>query len=202
MPARLAAAAKKTAYQPSPLTTSEGSDAFAIGRSKTADKGIIFSSDSHHPWEAVGTLFYPWRMKAGSLNVQAFDVAGAAMFFFGHSNDFAWGWTEGPRYTGDCYRIQTVKGDPRRLPVRRKASADGGDAVHDHRPRRPLRLPVSSSTRVTTVFFHRSSRGVETTPLSSARRISIRSAWETRNSSRWLMPALAPTSKPPWRRWL
>jgi acyl-homoserine-lactone acylase len=112
-PARLAAAAQKLAYDPSPLTTSEASDAFAIGRSKTADGGITFSSDSHHPWEAVGTLFYPWRMKAGSLNVQAFDVAGAAMFFFGHSNDFAWGWTEGPRYTGDCYCIKTVKGDPR-----------------------------------------------------------------------------------------
>ncbi|MFZ0288818.1 MAG: penicillin acylase family protein, partial [Candidatus Sulfotelmatobacter sp.] len=111
-PARLAAA-QKLGYDPSPLTTSEASDAFAIGRSKTADGGIIFSSDSHHPWEVVGTLFYPWRMKAGSLNVQAFDVAGAAMFFFGHSNDFAWGWTEGPRYTGDCYRIPTLKGDPR-----------------------------------------------------------------------------------------
>ena len=61
----------------------------------------------------MGTLFYPWRMKAGSLDVQVFDVAGAAMFFFGHSNDFAWGWTEGPRYTGDCYRVPTVKGDPR-----------------------------------------------------------------------------------------
>jgi len=35
-------------------------------------------------------------MKAGSLNFQAFDVTGAAMFFFGHSNDFAWGWTEDP----------------------------------------------------------------------------------------------------------
>jgi acyl-homoserine-lactone acylase len=52
-------------------------------------------------------------MKAGSLNVQAFDLTGAAMLLFGHSDDFAWGWTEGPRYTGDCYRIQTVKGDPR-----------------------------------------------------------------------------------------
>jgi len=112
-PARLAAAAQKLAYDPSPLATSEASDAFAIGRSKTADGGITFSSDSHHPWEVVGTLFYPWRMKAGSLNVQAFDVAGAAMFFFGHSNDFAWGWTEAPRYTGDCYCIKTVKGDPR-----------------------------------------------------------------------------------------
>jgi hypothetical protein len=29
----------------------------------------------------VGTIFYPWRMKAGSLDVQAFDVTGAAMFF-------------------------------------------------------------------------------------------------------------------------
>jgi acyl-homoserine-lactone acylase len=112
-PARMAAAAQKVVHQPSPLTTSEGSDAFAIGRSRTADKGITFSSDSHHPWEAVGTIFYPWRMKAGSLDVQAFDVTGAAMFFFGHSNDFAWGWTEGPRYTGDCYRLPTVKGDPR-----------------------------------------------------------------------------------------
>jgi acyl-homoserine-lactone acylase len=112
-PARQAAAAKKLVYEPSRLTTSEASDAFAIGRGKTADGGIIFSSDSHRPWQAVGTLFYPWRMKAGSLNFQAFDVTGAAMFFFGHSNDFAWGWTEGPRYTGDCYRIPTVKGDPR-----------------------------------------------------------------------------------------
>jgi acyl-homoserine lactone acylase PvdQ len=112
-PVRLAAEEHKAVYQPSHLTTSEASDAFAIGRSKTVDRGIIFSSDSHRPWEAVGTLFYPWRMKAGSLNFQAFDVTGAAMFFFGHSNDFAWGWTEGPRYTGDCYRIQTVKGDSR-----------------------------------------------------------------------------------------
>jgi len=112
-PARLGAAAKKLAYEASPLTTSEASDAFAIGRSKTADGGITFSSDSHHPWEVVGTIFYPWRMKAGSLDVQAFDVTGAAMFFFGHSNDFAWGWTEGPRYTGDCYCVPTVKGDPR-----------------------------------------------------------------------------------------
>ena len=112
-PVRLAAAEHKAVYQPSRLTTIEASDSFAIGRSKMADGGIIFSSDSHRPWEAVGTLFYPWRMKAGSLNFQAFDVTGTAMSFFGHSNDFAWGWTEGPRYTGDCYRIQTVKGDPR-----------------------------------------------------------------------------------------
>jgi acyl-homoserine lactone acylase PvdQ len=79
-PARMAAAAQKVVYQPSPLTTSEGSDAFAIGRSRTADKGITFSSDTHHPWENVGTLFYPWRMKAGSLDVQAFDVAARQCF--------------------------------------------------------------------------------------------------------------------------
>jgi len=57
-PARLAAAAaQKLVYEPSPLTTSEASDAFAIGRSKTADGGIIFSSDSHRPWE-------PWELSS------------------------------------------------------------------------------------------------------------------------------------------
>jgi hypothetical protein len=73
-PARLAAAAQKVLYQPSPLTTSEASDAFAIGRSKTADKGITFSSDSHHPRGGRRNPLLSLAHEGGSLNVQAFDV--------------------------------------------------------------------------------------------------------------------------------
>ncbi|MDT9600349.1 penicillin acylase family protein [Sphingosinicella rhizophila] len=90
-----------------------GSDAWVIGRSRTANGGIIMSSDSHGPWSAIGTLFYAWRMKAGDFDVQAFEPTGSASPFFGHTNHYAWGWTEGPRFPGDCYAITTEGPDSR-----------------------------------------------------------------------------------------
>jgi acyl-homoserine-lactone acylase len=91
----------------------KGSDAWVIGRSRTKDGGVIFSSDTHGPWTALGsTLLYPWRMKAGGLDLQAYESTGTAFPLFGNSRHFAWGWTEAPRYPGDCYRVKTKAGDP------------------------------------------------------------------------------------------
>jgi acyl-homoserine lactone acylase PvdQ len=89
-----------------------GSNGWVAGSSRTADGGVILGSDSHGDWNVFGRLFYAWRMKAGDIDFQAFEPAGTARFFFGHSADFAWGWTEGPRYPGDCYRIRTEPDEP------------------------------------------------------------------------------------------
>ena len=89
-----------------------GSNAWAISGSRTPDGGVIFESDSHGPIETYGTLFYPYRIKAGDLDFTAFAPSGTALFFFGHSPFFAWGITEGPRFPADCYRVMVEHGSP------------------------------------------------------------------------------------------
>jgi acyl-homoserine-lactone acylase len=90
-----------------------GSNAWAIAGSRTADGRVIFESDSHGPIEGYGALFYPYRIKAGGLDVTAIAPAGTALFLFGYSPHFAWGITEGPRYPADCYRIAVEALSPR-----------------------------------------------------------------------------------------
>lgn len=110
--------AATAAADPTPSTPSgplAGSNAWAVAGSHTADGRVLFESDSHGPIEAYGTLFYPYRIKAGDLDVTAFAPAGSAMFFFGHSPYFAWGVTEGPRYPADCYRVTVEPGAPQRF---------------------------------------------------------------------------------------
>jgi acyl-homoserine-lactone acylase len=91
-----------------------GSNAWAVAGDRTADGGTFLESDSHNPIESYGTLFYPYRIKAGGFDFMGFDPAGTVMFFFGHSPFFAWGDTEGPRFVADCYRITTDAHSPRR----------------------------------------------------------------------------------------
>jgi acyl-homoserine-lactone acylase len=90
-----------------------GSNAWAIAGAHAADGHVIFESDSHGPIEAYGTLFYPYRIKAGALDITAIAPAGTALFLFGYTPHFAWGITEGPRYPADCYRISVEPGSPR-----------------------------------------------------------------------------------------
>ncbi len=89
-----------------------GSNAWALAGSRTADGRVLFESDSHGPIEAYGTLFYPYRIKAGDLDFTAFAPAGTALFLFGYSPYFAWGVTEGPRFPADCYRVTVEPGSP------------------------------------------------------------------------------------------
>lgn len=89
-----------------------GSNAWALAGARTADGGVLFESDSHGPIEAYGTIFYPYRIKAGALDFTAFAPAGSALFFFGYTPYFAWGVTEGPRYPADCYRVTVEPGSP------------------------------------------------------------------------------------------
>lgn len=89
-----------------------GSNAWALAGSRTADGRVLFESDSHGPIEAYGTLFYPYRIKAGDLDFTAFAPAGTALFLFGYSPYFAWGITEGPRFPADCYRVTVEPGSP------------------------------------------------------------------------------------------
>jgi acyl-homoserine-lactone acylase len=103
-----------TATTPSSAGPLGGSNAWAIAGAHSADGRVIFEFDSHGPIEAYGTLFYPYRIKAGGLDVTAIAPAGTSLFLFGYSPYFAWGITEGPRFPADCYRIATEPGSPRR----------------------------------------------------------------------------------------
>jgi acyl-homoserine-lactone acylase len=95
-----------------PLGASNG---WALSGSRTPDGGVIFESDSHGSIETYGTLFYPFRIKAGDLDFMAFAPAASVLFLFGHSPYFAWGVTEGPRFPADCYRVSVERGSPRRF---------------------------------------------------------------------------------------
>jgi acyl-homoserine-lactone acylase len=108
----------KTALDPAAISRDgplAGSNAWALAGSRTADGKVLFESDSHGPIEGYGPIFYPYRIKAGDLDITAFAPAGAALFLFGYSPYFAWGITEGPRYPADCYRITVEQGSPQRF---------------------------------------------------------------------------------------
>jgi acyl-homoserine-lactone acylase len=117
-----------------------GSNAWAIAGSRTPDGRVILESDSHGPIESYGTLFYPYRIKAGDLDFTAIAPAGSVVFFFGHSPNFAWGITEGPRFPADCYRVTVEHGSPERFRydghlqtmtvVPYTIAVKNGDAVH------------------------------------------------------------------------
>jgi acyl-homoserine lactone acylase PvdQ len=110
--------AAKAALDPAAISPDgplAGSNAWAVAGSRTADGRVLFESDSHGPIEAYGPIFYPYRIKAGDLDITAFAPAGTALIFFGHSPYFAWGVTEGPRYPADCYRITVEHGSPQQF---------------------------------------------------------------------------------------
>jgi acyl-homoserine-lactone acylase len=103
-------------YSPTNLQFSLGaSNAWAVAGSRTADGRVLMAADSHGSIEGYGTTFYPYRIKAGALDIVAFDRPGTLQFLFGHSRYFAWGLTEGPRYVADCYRIQVDPKSPRQF---------------------------------------------------------------------------------------
>lgn len=104
-----AAAGTATAQRSDALA---GSNAWAVAGAHTADGRVLFESDSHGPIEAYGTLFYPYRIKAGDLDMTVIAPAGSALFLFGYSPHFAWGITEGPRFPADCYRVAVEPGSP------------------------------------------------------------------------------------------
>jgi acyl-homoserine-lactone acylase len=148
-PAKIAAADGPA--KPGEAQGAKGSDAWVIGPTRTADRGVVFSSDSHGPWKAIGTLFYPWRMKAGGVDFQAYEPTGTAMFFFGNTPHFAWGWTEAPRYPGDCYRVATQPDDPRAYLF---------DGKLQHMEAVPYSIAVKGQAPVTGTFEYTRHNGV------------------------------------------
>ena len=128
-----------------------GSNAWAISGRRTPDGGVIFESDSHGPIESYGTLFYPYRIKAGDLDFTAFAPAGTALFFFGHSPFYAWGITEGPRFPADCYRVIVERGSPQQF--RYDGHLQKMTVV-------PYRIAVKGAAPVTGVFEYTHHNGV------------------------------------------
>jgi acyl-homoserine-lactone acylase len=92
--------------------TLAASNAWVVAGARTADGGVILESDSHGPVQLYGSAFYPFRIKAGTLDFYAVTIVGSPTFLFGHSPHFAWGYTEGPREPSDCYRVKVDPKNP------------------------------------------------------------------------------------------
>jgi acyl-homoserine-lactone acylase len=136
-------------FSRSPL---EASNAWAVAGSHTADGGVIFASDSHGAIGSIyGTTFYPYRLKAGHLDIVAFDWPGAMQFLFGHSAHYAWGLTEGTRFVADCYRVK----------VNAKAP---GEYLFDGSVQKmmtvPYRIDVKGERAITGTFEYTNHNGV------------------------------------------
>jgi acyl-homoserine lactone acylase PvdQ len=129
----------------------QGSNAWVVGGRRSADGGVMFSADSHGLIDTHGTVFYPYRVKAGRLDFLAFEPTGTATLLFGHSSRFAWGVTEGPRFVGDCYRVRLGASDP-------------ATYEYDGKPQRieqvPYSIEVKGASPVTGVFEYTRHNGV------------------------------------------
>jgi acyl-homoserine-lactone acylase len=128
------------------------SNAWAVARTRSANRAVLFSSDSHGGLDTeFGPTFYNWRMKAGAIDALSFDIPGTASFFFGHSGHYAWGWTEGERNTGDCYAVQTEPQSPRSY--RFDAAIRGMEVI-------PYSIAVKGATPVTGQFEYTAHNGI------------------------------------------
>jgi acyl-homoserine lactone acylase PvdQ len=105
----------RTASAASDMQPTMASNAWALAGSRAANAAAVFGADPHATifWVA-GPTVYLWRLHTPQLDVYAADVTGTASMLFGHSRYFAWGWTEGPRATADCYAVETLESQPRR----------------------------------------------------------------------------------------
>ncbi|MGY8985972.1 MAG: penicillin acylase family protein [Sphingomonadales bacterium] len=90
-----------------------GSNGWAFPADRMVEKSAVFMSDSHGPtlWP-YGTFLVPARINAGSIDAWMLDVPGMVLPIKGHTRNFAWGWTEGPRQPADCIVVETEKNDP------------------------------------------------------------------------------------------
>lgn len=95
---------------PRPLSAS---NVWALASPRTADHGTLFASDSHgSATPFVGPTFYLFRLSTPTLDIFALGFPGSAVAIFGHSRNFAWGWSEAPRMTADCYAVKTLPPNP------------------------------------------------------------------------------------------
>ncbi len=122
------------------LTPLSGSNAWALGRSHTPDSEVLFAADSHGAIAGVGgPVFHSWTMHTPTLNTFALELTGTAVPTMGHSDAYAWGWTEGKRITADCYAIKTYGNEQRQF-------------LYDGHPRRievePYRVQVKGGQEV------------------------------------------------------
>lgn len=127
------------------------SNAWAVAGSRTADGRVIFAADSHGALAGYGAMFYPYRIKAGALDVVAFDRPGTLNFLFGHTPYFAWGLTEGPRFVADCYRIQLETNSPRTFQY---------DGVKQEMLAVPYSVAVKGAAAVTGTFEYTRHNGI------------------------------------------
>lgn len=127
------------------------SNAWVVAADRSATGEVLFSSDSHGGLGSNGPLFYAWRMKAGGLDVLSHDFTGSAAMVLAHSAHFAWGWTEGPRFVGDCYKVRVDPKNPHSYTF---------DGKERHIEQLPYTILVKDGDPVTGVFEYTDHNGV------------------------------------------
>ncbi len=91
----------------------DGSNIWAFPAKRMKENAAVFSSDSHSDIEwQFGTFFASARINAGRLDAWQLDVPGMVLGLKGHSRNYAWGWSEGPRRPADCIVVETLKNNP------------------------------------------------------------------------------------------
>lgn len=82
------------------------SNVWAVAPNRSAEGVATLASDSHAGIPSpLGTHFYSWRLKAGSVNMFGIERAGMMYPHSGHSDRIAWAWTFGLVKTADCYAL-------------------------------------------------------------------------------------------------
>ncbi|MBX7254857.1 MAG: penicillin acylase family protein [Candidatus Hydrogenedentes bacterium] len=88
-----------------------GSNAFAIGPSRSAEGCPIFLADPHLTWEGM-ELFYEGRMHAGNVDLCGFWMVGTPLPAVGHSGHVAWAYCVGGPDTADVYMVKLNPQNP------------------------------------------------------------------------------------------
>lgn len=85
-----------------------GSNAWAVGPSRSADHCAILLTDPHLTWESLA-VFYEARVFGGDLVMNGFFIVGTPALGLGHTANVGWACTTGGPDTSDVYMLKVRK---------------------------------------------------------------------------------------------
>ncbi|MET0235878.1 MAG: penicillin acylase family protein, partial [Kibdelosporangium sp.] len=89
-----------------------GSNAIAIGRDATADRGGLLLGNPHFPWQGGRRFWQSQLTVPGRLDVSGASLLGMPFVQIGYNRDVAWSHTVATPTTFGFYELTLVPGDP------------------------------------------------------------------------------------------
>ena len=122
------------------VTTSMGSNGWAIGSALSATGGGMLLANPHFPWEGESRLWESQlTLTTGELNVYGATISGVPGVLIGFNDHVAWTHTISAGYRMTLYSLDLVPGDPTILQVRQRDAEDDLEG-RDHRRQAGRRL--------------------------------------------------------------